>query len=341
MMVNNIYLDYAATTYVKKEVFDEMLPYFSEEFGNASSVYTLARTARKAVEVARKQVADAIGATPGEIYFTSGGTEADNWAIKGLMERKGKGSGHIITSSIEHHAVLHTCQTLEKKGYDVTYLPVDENGLVSPQSVKDALRDDTLLVTIMFANNEIGTIEPIEEIGAICRAHRVAFHTDAVQAIGNVEIDVAAAANSASVINADLKFDPQMDYTIAAVNSLSNIEPIVLIDDNTPPTAGNVKVRLIHAAQSAGLVDIYITAPGDDISTLSPTVSNFDFKDNSGYLEVPAGNYRVRITLATTKTVAIDTGTLALADGQIRTAFAVDPAPGSTDFGVILLADLN
>lgn len=166
--------------------------------------------------------------------------------------------------------------------------------------------------------------------------------SDYLEVLGNTyNIDVAAAANSASVINADLKFDPQMDYTIAAVNSLSNIEPIVLFDDNTPPAAGNVKVRLIHAAQSAGLVDNYITAPGDDISTLSPTVSNFDFKDNSGYLEVPAGNYRVRITLATTKTVAIDTGTLALADGQIRTAFAVDPAPGSTDFGVILLADLN
>ena len=166
--------------------------------------------------------------------------------------------------------------------------------------------------------------------------------SDYLEVLGSTyNIDVAAAANSASVINADLKFDPQMDYTIAAVNSLNNIEPIVLIDDNTPPAAGNVKVRLIHAAPSAGLVDIYITAPGDDISSISPTISNFDFKDNSGYLEVPAGNYQVQITLATTKNVAIDTGTLGLSDGQIRTAFAVDPAPGSTDFGVILLADLN
>ncbi len=166
--------------------------------------------------------------------------------------------------------------------------------------------------------------------------------SDYLEILGDTyNIDVAASANSASVINADLTFDPQMDYTIAAVNSLNNIEPIVLVDDNTPPAAGNVKVRLIHAAPSAGLVDIYITAPGDGIAAISPTISNFDFKDNSGYLEVPAGDYRVRITLATTKTVAIDTGTLSLADGQIRTAFAVDPAPGSADFGVILLADLN
>ncbi|WP_299879769.1 DUF4397 domain-containing protein [uncultured Cocleimonas sp.] len=166
--------------------------------------------------------------------------------------------------------------------------------------------------------------------------------SDYLEIIGDTyNIDVAAAANSASVINADLQFDPQMDYTIAAVNSLNNIEPIVLTDDNYPPAAGNVKVRLIHAAPSAGLVDIYITAPGADINSMSPTISNFEFKDNSDYLEVPAGDYQVRITLSTTKTVAIDTGTLSLSDGQIRTAFAVDPVPGSTDFGVILLADLN
>ena len=166
--------------------------------------------------------------------------------------------------------------------------------------------------------------------------------SDYLEVLGDTyNIDVAAAANSASVINADLKFDPQMDYTIAAVNSLNNIEPIVLTDNNQPPAVGNVKVRLIHAAPSAGLVDIYITAPGVDINTISPTISGFTFKDNSDYLEVPAGDYQVRITLANTKTVAIDTGTLSLADGQIRTAFAVDPVPGSDDFGVILLADLN
>ncbi len=154
-------------------------------------------------------------------------------------------------------------------------------------------------------------------------------------------IDVSASASSQSVINADLMFDTTTDYTIAAVNELAHIEALVLEDDNSHPAAGNIKVRLIHAAPSAGLVDIYITAPGDDINSLSPTISNFDFKDNSDYLEVPAGDYRVRITLAGTKTVAIDTGTLSFTAGQIRTAFALDPAPGSSAFGVLLLSDLN
>lgn len=154
-------------------------------------------------------------------------------------------------------------------------------------------------------------------------------------------IDVAASANSASVINADLPFASMTDYTIAAVNSLANIEPLVLQDDNSAPAAGNVKVRLVHAAPSAGSVDVYITGPSTDISGISPDIPSFMFKENSGYLEVPAGDYRVRITLAGTKMVAIDTGTLSLSDGQIRTAFALDPAPGETAFGVLLLSDLN
>ncbi len=154
-------------------------------------------------------------------------------------------------------------------------------------------------------------------------------------------IDVAASADSTSVINANLLFNSGTDYTIAAVNSLNNIEPLVLQDDNTVPAAGNIKVRLIHAAPSAGLVDVYITAPDGDILTLNPTIEGFNFKDNSGYLEVPAGDYRVRVTLATTKTVAIDTGTLSLTSGQIRTAFALDPPPSFTEFGVLLLNDLN
>ncbi len=154
-------------------------------------------------------------------------------------------------------------------------------------------------------------------------------------------IDVSAAGTSTSVINADLTLDARTDYTVAAVNMLNNIEPLILVDNNIPPADGNVKVRLVHAAPSAGLVDIYITAPGADISTLDPTISDFEFKTNTGYLEVPAGTYQVRITLAKTKTVAIDTGALPLSNGQIRTALAVDPAPGSSDFGVILLSDLN
>jgi len=166
--------------------------------------------------------------------------------------------------------------------------------------------------------------------------------SDYLKLLGDTyNIDVAASASSTSVINADLMFDSGMDYTIAAVNSLNNIEPLVLLDDNTPPAAGNVKVRLIHAAPSAGLVDIYITSPGADISAINPAINDFNFKDNSGYLQVPEGDYRVRVTLANTKTVAIDTGTLSLSSGQIRTAFALDPVPGSSHFGVLLLSDLN
>jgi cysteine desulfurase len=182
-----IYCDHSATTPLDEEVLNEMLPFFRENFGNASSVYKEGRESRKAVELARDRVAKAIGAEPNEIYFTSSGTESDNWVLRGISTKKGK---HIITSSIEHPAVLETCKDLEKKGYEVTYLPVDEDGLVSPQMVKDAIRDDTILVSIMFANNEIGTIQPVAEIGQICKSMGVPFHTDAVQAVGNVPINV-------------------------------------------------------------------------------------------------------------------------------------------------------
>lgn len=185
-----IYLDNAATTAVKPEVFEAMKPYFLENYSNPSSVYSFAGEAKKAVEDAREQIAKALNANPSEIYFTGGGSEADNWAIKGTAEvLKDKGR-HIITTSIEHHAVLHTCEWLEKNGYEVTYLEVDEDGLVSPEAVEKAIRPDTILITIMFANNEIGTIEPIREIGEIAKKHGVLFHTDAVQAFGHVPIDV-------------------------------------------------------------------------------------------------------------------------------------------------------
>lgn len=188
-----IYCDNAATTKVSKKVLDAMLPYFTEEYGNASSIYMLGQSAAKALLKARETVAKAIGAKTHEIFFTSGGSEADNWAIKGMALNGAKsGKKHIITSVFEHHAVLHTCEFLEKQGYEVTYLPVDEKGLINPNDVKNAIREDTCLVTIMFANNEIGTIQPIKEIGEICKEKKVPFHTDAVQAIGNVEIDVKA-----------------------------------------------------------------------------------------------------------------------------------------------------
>lgn len=169
------------------------MPYFTEEYGNASSIYRLGQSAAKALLKAREAVAEAIGAKQHEIFFTSGGSESDNWAIKGAaLNGAKKGKKHIITSVFEHHAVLHTCEFLEKQGYEVTYIPVDEKGLVNPDDVKNAIREDTCLVTIMFANNEIGTIQPIAEIGEICKNKKVPFHTDAVQAVGNVEIDIKA-----------------------------------------------------------------------------------------------------------------------------------------------------
>ena len=185
-----IYMDNAATTAVKPDVFEKMKPYFMENYSNPSSVYSFAGEAKKAVDDARDIIAGALNAKAAEIYFTGGGSEADNWAIKATAEAyKNKGK-HIITSAIEHHAVLHTCGWLERHGYEVTYLPVDENGTVSPEKVEEAIRPDTILISIMFANNEIGTIEPIKEIGEIAEKHGVLFHTDAVQAFGHVPIDV-------------------------------------------------------------------------------------------------------------------------------------------------------
>ena len=190
-MDRTVYADNAATTAVSPQVLEAMLPYYKEVYGNPSSLYSVGQKAKAALEEARETVAACLGAGAGEIYFTSCGTESDNWAIKGAahaMRKKGK--DHIITSAFEHHAVLHTCQALEKEGFTVTYLPVHENGIVRPEELEAAITDKTGLVTIMYANNEIGTIQPIPEIGAICKKHGVWFHTDAVQAVGNVHIHV-------------------------------------------------------------------------------------------------------------------------------------------------------
>lgn len=185
-----IYFDNAATTPIRPEVYDAMRPYIESCYGNPSSVYKLARESKKAVDLARKQVADAINADSGEIFFTGCGSESDNWAIKGVaLALKDRGK-HIITTCIEHHAILHTCEFLEENGYEVTYIPVDEYGMVSADDIKKAIRPDTILVSVMTANNEIGTIEPIKEIGAVCREKGVYFHTDAVQAVGHIKIDV-------------------------------------------------------------------------------------------------------------------------------------------------------
>ena len=186
-----IYADNAATTAVSAHVLQEMLPYYSEQYGNPSSLYAFGQTAHRAITKARGQVAAALGATEREIYFTSGGSEADNWAIKGAAALgKKKGKTHIITSTIEHHAVLHTLDALKKEGFTVTYLPVYENGICHVADVEAAITDETCLVTIMYANNEIGTIQPIGEIGALCRQKGVLFHTDAVQAVGHIPVDV-------------------------------------------------------------------------------------------------------------------------------------------------------
>ncbi len=189
-MADRIYMDNAATTPIKKEVLDAMMPYLTDEFGNASSIYSYGRSAKSALDGARECVANALGAKANEIYFTACGSEADNWAIKGAayaLKSKGK---HIITSAIEHHAVLHTLEYLEKQGFEVTYLGVDEYGMISLDELKKAIREDTILISIMFANNEIGTIMPIEEIGKIAKENKILFHTDAVQAVGHVPIDV-------------------------------------------------------------------------------------------------------------------------------------------------------
>lgn len=187
-----IYLDNAATTQVLPEVLQEMLPYFTEDFGNPSAVYTFASGAKGAVDKAREQVAKLIGAKPEEIYFTAGGSESDNWALKATAEAYKEKGRHIITTAIEHHAILHTCQWLEQQGFEVTYLPVDEKGVVSPQEVEKAIRPDTILISVMAANNEIGTIEPLKEIGVIAEEHGILFHTDAVQAFGHIPLDVEA-----------------------------------------------------------------------------------------------------------------------------------------------------
>ncbi len=190
--MRKIYLDYSATTPVKEEVLQEMLPYFTEKFGNASSIHGFGQEAKKSLEEARATIAKTMHTTPDTIYFTGGGSESDNWALKGVMRANKAKGNHMITCKIEHHAILHSCEALEKEGFEVTYLEVDNMGLVNLEALEAAIRPTTVLVSIMFINNEIGTMQPIEEISKIAHKHNVLFHTDAVQAYGNVEIDVNA-----------------------------------------------------------------------------------------------------------------------------------------------------
>ena len=189
-MTKRVYVDNSATTPMHPQVLEEMLPYFTERFGNPSSIHSFGREAKQAMDRARDRVAKSLGAGSDEIYFTGSGTEADNWALKGTAYANRDGGNHIITSKVEHHAVLHTCQYLERYGFDVTYLDVDEYGMVNPEDLKKAIKDSTILISIMFANNEIGTIQQVEEIGKIAKGKGIYFHTDAVQAMGNIAIDV-------------------------------------------------------------------------------------------------------------------------------------------------------
>jgi len=191
-MNKRIYLDHSATTRVKPEVLEEMLPVFTDYYGNPSSIHSFGREAKKLVDQARTRVAKALGALPEEIFFTAGGSESDNWVLRGVSYANKNRGNHIITTAIEHHAVLHTCEQLEKEGFEVTYLPVDNYGMICLEDLKAAITDKTILISIMYANNEIGTIQPIEEIGKIARERNIYFHTDAVQAVGNVKIDVKA-----------------------------------------------------------------------------------------------------------------------------------------------------
>ncbi|MGL5575740.1 MAG: cysteine desulfurase NifS [Sarcina sp.] len=189
-MKKSVYMDYAATTYVKPEVLEAMMSYFTEKFGNPSAFYSISRDTYSAIDNARDKVAKALNAQKSEIYFTNGGSESDNWAIKGVAFANRKKGNHIITTKIEHHAILHACEYLEQNGFEVTYLDVNEEGFINLDELKDSIKDTTILVSIMFANNEIGTIQNVKEIGALCREKKVIFHTDAVQAIGNVKVDV-------------------------------------------------------------------------------------------------------------------------------------------------------
>ena len=190
--MRQVYLDYSATTPVKDEVLNEMIPYFKENFGNPSSLYTIGLESKDAVNKARTQIAELINADPAEIYFTAGGSESDNWALVGITDKLKKKGNHIITSMIEHPAVLRTCEYLEKKGFDVTYLQPEESGIILPETLEAAITDNTILISIMAVNNEIGTAEPIKELAAVAKKHKILFHTDAVQALGNVPLDVKA-----------------------------------------------------------------------------------------------------------------------------------------------------
>lgn len=279
MSQHTYYFDNAATTKISKEVINSMQPYLNEIYGNASSIYSIGRETKKAIEVAREKVAKAINADSNEIYFTGSGTEADNWAIKGIAfanQHKGK---HIITTNIEHHAVLHTCEYLEKFGFETTYVPVKENGIVDVNDIKDAIREDTILISVMFANNEIGTIQPIKEIGELAKEKNIYFHTDAVQAIGHIPIDVKE-------LNIDLlslsahKFHGPKGVGALYVKNGVNI-------DNLLHGGGQEKRRRASTENTAGIVGLgtAIEIATQDIPKKAEYLKNLREKTINGLIE--------------------------------------------------------
>ncbi|MEG1206360.1 MAG: cysteine desulfurase NifS [Angelakisella sp.] len=281
-----IYADNAATTKVSSTVYEAMLPWIFENYGNPSSIYRLGREARAAVDKSRRQVATALGCQPGEVYFTSGGSEADNWAIKGTARSlAAKGKKHIITTNFEHHAVLHTCAALEKEGFTVTYLPVDEKGLITPRQVKEAIRPDTALVTIMYANNEIGTVLPIAEIGAVCRAAGVLFHTDAVQAVGHLHVNVSEQNIDMLSLSAHKFHGPK---GVGVLYVKKGPMPLTLIDGG-----GQEKGRRAGTENISGIVGLgaAITEAVEKIDESTARISAMRDKLIAGLLKLP----RVRL----------------------------------------------
>jgi cysteine desulfurase len=279
-----IYLDHAATTALDPRVLDVMLPYFTIEYGNASSIYTLGRHAMQAIDGAREQVAELLGCRPTEITFTGGGSESDNLAIKGVAFTSQKKGQHVITSSIEHHAVLHTCQYLERFGFHTSYLPVDRYGSVDPDDVARAITDETVLVSIMYANNEVGTIEPIAEIGRICRARKIPFHVDAVQAGGALPIDVAALNADLLSLSAHKFYGPKgvgMLYTRQGVRLLPQLQGG---SQERGKRAGTENVAGIVGAAAA------LRLAYDDLPQVTPRLIAMRDRLISGILTIPGAH---------------------------------------------------
>ena len=279
-----IYLDHAATTALDPRVLDAMLPYFTTEYGNASSIYTLGRHAMQAIDGAREEVAELLGCRPTEITFTGGGSESDNLAIKGVAFTSQKKGQHLITSPIEHHAVLHTCQYLERFGFQTTYVPVDSLGRVDPDDVARAITDTTVLVSIMYANNEVGTIEPVAEIGRICRARKIPFHVDAVQAGGALPIDVAA-------LNADLlSLSAHKFYGPKGVGILYTRQGVRLL----PQLQGGSQERGKRAGTEnvAGIVGAAaaLRLAYEELARVTPCITALRDRLISGVLTIPGSN---------------------------------------------------